>query len=190
MAACLSTHGCLSVYSWLAACSCGGITFGRQFCCSFQPQNVFSISETSSLHWKCKLRNAWGRYKRNWGDKVRSAKQQLISASTACTTVAPLCRLKSDSVTSTCYSWLQKITKVMKGCYKVSKGFFQSLQASHDAHGTVLDGIEDRLTSHEIKSAASLVSINTSPAISAAHLKLSVNAACLAYQLLLTTTPA
>ena len=31
-------------------------------------------------------------------------------------------------------------------------------QASHDAHGTVLDGIEDRLTSHEIKSAASLVS--------------------------------
>lgn len=31
------------------------------------------------------------------------------------------------------------------------------MQASHDAHGTVLDGIEDRLTSHEIKSAASLV---------------------------------
>ena len=31
-------------------------------------------------------------------------------------------------------------------------------QASHDAHGTVLDGIEDRLTSHEVKSAASLVS--------------------------------
>ena len=31
-------------------------------------------------------------------------------------------------------------------------------QASHDAHGTILDGIEDRLTSHEIKSAASLVS--------------------------------
>ncbi|DBB11623.1 hypothetical protein WJX82_004054 [Trebouxia sp. C0006] len=32
-----------------------------------------------------------------------------------------------------------------------------AVQASHDAHGTVLDGIEDRLTSHEIKSAASLV---------------------------------
>lgn len=32
------------------------------------------------------------------------------------------------------------------------------LQTSHDAHGTVLDGLEDSLTSHEIKSAASLVS--------------------------------
>ena len=31
------------------------------------------------------------------------------------------------------------------------------LQASHDAHGTVLDALEDRLTSHEIKSAANLV---------------------------------
>lgn len=35
------------------------------------------------------------------------------------------------------------------------------VQASHDAHGTVLDGIEDRLTSHEIKSAASLVSLSS-----------------------------
>ena len=32
------------------------------------------------------------------------------------------------------------------------------LQVSHDAHGTVLDALEDRLTSHEIKSASSLVS--------------------------------
>lgn len=32
------------------------------------------------------------------------------------------------------------------------------MQASHDAHGTVLDSLEDVLTSHEIKSASSLVS--------------------------------
>ncbi|KAL3160580.1 hypothetical protein ABBQ32_010517 [Trebouxia sp. C0010 RCD-2024] len=32
-----------------------------------------------------------------------------------------------------------------------------AVQASHDAHGTVLDGIEDGLTSHEVKSAASLI---------------------------------
>ena len=31
------------------------------------------------------------------------------------------------------------------------------MQASHDAHGTVLDSLEDALTSHEIKSASSLV---------------------------------
>lgn len=31
------------------------------------------------------------------------------------------------------------------------------VQASHDAHGTVLDSLEDALTSHEIKSASSLV---------------------------------
>lgn len=34
------------------------------------------------------------------------------------------------------------------------------MQASHDAHGGVLDSLEDGLTSHEIKSAALLVSPN------------------------------
>lgn len=33
------------------------------------------------------------------------------------------------------------------------------MQASHDAHGTVLDSLEDALTSHEIKSAPSLVRV-------------------------------
>lgn len=35
------------------------------------------------------------------------------------------------------------------------------MQASHDAHGTVLDGIEDHLISHEMKSTSSLVSFRT-----------------------------
>ena len=33
-------------------------------CCSFQSQNVYCNSETSSLHWKSKLRDAWGQGKR------------------------------------------------------------------------------------------------------------------------------
>ena len=50
----------LQLHALACTCYCTALSDAENSDCSFQSRNIYFNSETSSLHWKSKLRNAWG----------------------------------------------------------------------------------------------------------------------------------